>query len=126
MLLPPRTSQTPYHALLEMSTLNFHSPVSSQKRLPFYLRSLTILEILSCVIQEDDSPLVAVGCLVENVYSQISQLRGWLLKHLAQILDSHFKILLILFEDLREVVSLKIVCKRVCPFQGLAAKLEGM
>ena len=115
-----------YQALLLMSTLNFHSPISSQKRLPSKSRSLTILEILSCVIQKNDSPLIAVGCFVENVDSQIRQLRGWLLKHLAQILDSHFKIFLVLFEDLGEVVSLQVICKRVCPFQGLAAKLEGM
>ena len=48
---------------------------------------LTILEILCSITEQDDSPLLAVRCLVQNVYLQTSQLGNGLLKHLTQTLN---------------------------------------
>lgn len=87
---------------------------------------LTPLEIFGRVVEQYDAPLVAVRCLVHHLDLERSQLIRRLFKHLGQVLHGHLKILLIVFEDLRQIVTSEIVGKGVSPLQRLSALLEGL
>ena len=84
----------------------------------------TGFQIFRGVRQKDDSTLVAIRRLVHHVHLQVRQFRRRLLKHLAQTLDGHLQIPLVILEDLRQVVSLQIKGKGVGPFQGLPTLLQ--
>lgn len=113
------------------STLNDHSPMNLvsndlAKTNQNTVCSLTILQILGSVTQQNDPTLIAVGRLVENIHLELGQFGHGLLKHLTQALDRHLQILLIVLENLREIVARQVECKCIRPLQRLAALLKSL
>lgn len=84
---------------------------------------LTVFQLVCCVTEKNDSSLRAVARLVEDVSLQAGQLIDRLLEHFGQVLDGHFQILLVIFEDLGHVVASEIECEGVSPLEGLSALL---
>ena len=87
---------------------------------------LTSLKVLRRIIQHYYPSLVAIGGLVNHIELETGKLRRRLFEHFAEILYSHFEVLLVVFKDFRFIIALKIESERISPLQCLSALLQGL